>query len=427
MKENLRHKVRYFYWQKECPIKKVEHSQWNAIVKSMNLQKENTGAWTPTKNWFRNSWQVIERGNFLQLYHLDENLQQHRYGTYLDPNKNTEDADQVSGRQSYSEINTLFKQSNKIKITEAFGTLPKSWNIERQCCKSCTNIVWHNEEYAENVFGYGCYKADISSAFPYNALGKLPDANTRLVVDEIVEPTNEYEFAFYDNGDVAIYDELDTKDEHYHNHILCRSKWSQKPTKTVLMKRSSYVLDEPLKIMYAKKENTKLEQRGYWKSCLVSLIGFMYSTNSDTKNADAFMPHIAAVILARYVKQIVGIYDTITNEENGIVLQVLTDSILWHGIPSMTATDKKTLGAFVYEAKAGKAVSFGGGQYAIESKDAFIVKGQSIKNFKAIVEERNIATVNSFYKFMTSPEGRKLSKLKIDEYDTITHLFTIDN
>lgn len=424
------HKLKYINWSRDATIVKVNHQQWNDLIDTLKPEQQvNIGAQRKTvrKYWFNGSWSVVNGKSSLIQCLVAKDDQYYIYSTFRDPNKNT--GMSVTGYKAYQEVNETFKTfSNQISLIKAFGVLPKEWNFERQCCKSCTNVVWHNKQQSYVKHALGGYKADLSSCFPRHLLGKLPDAHTRIVVDKVVEPDEEYEFAFYDNGDVCIYGEVDTRQARYHDHLLLKEKnsynevrWTQEPTKTVLMKRSAYQLNSAIISIYSKKENKALKNREYYKGVLNSFIGFTYSTNSTTLNSSTFMPHIAATALARYIKQIVDIFDTLVSEGNK-PLQLLTDSVMWIGGPSATATDTKMLGAFVYEAKNYKCVSIAGGQYAMESQDGtdFFCKHQGL-DIKQELADKNINTINKFIKFME--KCNTFEKAVADYYNEKTFKF----
>lgn len=425
------HDLKYINWKRDAKKVKLDHAQWNDLIDSLNEEqhldvKAGAGCKTVRSCWFNGSWSVINNKSLIQCL-VVRNFDYYLYSTNRDPNKTKET--HVSGYEAYTEFNNTFKSLNdNVALTAAFGKLPKEWNAERQCCKSCTNVVWHDRQQNYVSYAFGGYKADLSSCFPRQLLGKLPNAATRIVVDEVVSPNEEYEFAFYDNGDVSIYDELDTRAAYYHEHLLLKDRntygdfrWSAKPTKTVLMKRSEYTLDATVISIYSKKENKAQKNREYYKGVLNSFIGFTYSTNSTTTNSTTFMPHLAATALARYIKQITNIFDTLCAEGNK-PLQLLTDSVMWLGGQSATATDEKMLGAFVYEAKNYKCVSIAGGQYAMESQDStqFYCKHQGL-DIKQDLIDRNINTIDKFLDYMANK--RIVKKPVADYYNEGTYKF----
>lgn len=431
MDNKQRHNGKYIRWYKEAKKIRLDHQQWNSMIDSMDKSKEKvdtTDIKTIRLRWNIGDWAVndINIKNNLQCFAIvDGELIQ--YYSMVDAEKNKDSA--VSGSTAYREFDKIFQEKNHISMIRAFGVLPKEECIEKQCCKSNLNVLWHDSS-KQMIYKRGGYKADISSAFPFNQLGMMPDAHTRKYVSAVVEPDEEFPFAFYDNGDVAIYKELDTRSAAYHNHLLLSSantrgeyRWTKQPEFTVLMKKSEYQFNSTVIDIYSKKESAAGEQKEYYKGVLNSFIGFLHSTKVEVKNKSSYMPHIAAVILARYIKQIVGIFDTLVSEGNQ-PLQVLTDSILWFGIPSAAATDTKFIGSFVYEAKNYKCISLKGGQYAMEAIDGsrFFCKHQGLA-IERDLALHNVNTVEKFYDYMTSDYKKTLNC--VESYDKRTHKFTM--
>ena len=69
-----------------------------------------------------------------------------------------------------------------------------------------TQISWHNKTYANKIIS-GITKADISSAFPYEATKRLPTLVGAQVVSERPYPTTEFPFVFGGNGRLIFLEE----------------------------------------------------------------------------------------------------------------------------------------------------------------------------------------------------------------------------
>lgn len=282
------------------------------------------------------------------------------------------------GSNSYEVINNMFQEIYQVKSTiyDLFSgsEYAKEFNEIKKC-------VPKQISYITSVTGReisGVYKADVSSAFPYQLTKTVPTLHGCKVLFGTYSPSEEYPFAFYTKSHhLAIYNELDTSDDvatFYMNNMLANYDTVEYcDEKTILCKASKYNFKEIVDILYKQKKskNKKLSERA--KLTLNGFIGFCQF------NKHPRLSMISAVVIARSNHYILDKVKMLEAEKNQI-LYIATDSIVWRGNPSKVATDRKSLGAFVYELKDGSFFGRAVGSYQLKKNDKVLTKCSYISN-----------------------------------------------
>lgn len=296
----------------------------------------------------------------------------------------------------YGDKRTLFTAFSSPKYKEDFN------NIKKCVPKPISMLI----KQAEGKQLDHCFKADVSSAYPYEGTKKLPTLHDRKLTEGRVNPTKEYPFAFYiKSHHIAIYNELDTRkwksmktwyplyDEQF-NDIKASEDI------TILCKESPYSLKEVFEKVYSKK----LEGDSMAKFGMNAAIGYFH------KNSNPRLAHIAATILARCCDRMLTTAKTLEAEnDKNIVLFIATDAIVWRGLPSKVATDDKYLGSLTYEAHNCKFFAQGPKAYQmIDDKGELITKYAGMHNG---AEKQNIAfgkipTLKGAVKYIIEKDGR---------------------
>ena len=361
---------------------------------------KNLDEWNDVVQWFSENGQRVTHSKSVWLDWLSDNSYNYEYeqGTcrlyatfyktyeavrfYYSTTK--DERVSVSGRSARTTINDMFKERTGESLRCAFGVVD---NIDTFGGFQYAPIIWTDKGFLHKQLNK-VYKADVCSAYAFEASKKMPDAHTAITVDGRVQPTEEYPFAYYlGTNQVAIYGELDTHD--YINHPLNtafnsyetwhrnnksytnRLHYVDAPEKTILMKESKFTLAPEFQTLY----NGRREHEEY-KSIMVSAIGNLSSPKS-TINGNTPMRHITSLIYARHMVRMMKLYDRITSL-NGTVISIATDAIMWtckYDLPVYETV--KALGNFYLEYYNCRARIARQGIYALEKDGAiYLVKHQ---------------------------------------------------
>ena len=258
----------------------------------------------------------------------------------------------LKGGDAWKEVNS------KARVTEHYGAIYGSKNkseldIVHNVCESLRPILY-TSKYKKVIYE-NSFKADISSAYPSQSFD-LPNAHFMRRAPGQVEPTAEFPFAFYSNGNVKIIERdgtvIDSSlfDCDYYN----TNKKKVTKIETVLMARS----DNPSLYNYFSQLYVKRDESEIYKGILNYSIGYM---RSKAYNKSSYCGHISAVIYARHINRMLNhINDLVAHNDR--ILMVLTDSILFKGEYN-PYDESKTLGKMVLEC-AGRCIIRKQGQYA---------------------------------------------------------------
>ena len=366
---------------KQVPIQTVkDENEWNEIV---SWYKENgvdvTRSKTMLHHWLEDNsyhWDHNRRCYILYAtytinYITKEPAQCIRYQLQRTDTESGNLLGQHIGSSSIKYVNDKFKERTGESIRKAFGIVDPKEDFKGF---QYSPIIWTDKKCLgmnlKNI-----YKADVSSAYPYNLSKSLPDAHTAVIVPGRVEPTPEYPFAFYIySNQLAIYNEFDTAD--YKDHFLNNAfnnyeQWEDEYTNrlhyqetdrelTILMKASQYTLKPEMEELYAGKA---LDES--CKQTMVAFIGALSSLNPLCNNNNT-MRHISSIVYARHIIRMMRLYDRIVNQ-GGVVESIATDSIIWASKRDIKVySEEKYLGSFYLEYRNARARIARQGVYAIE-------------------------------------------------------------
>lgn len=356
---------------------------------------------TKLVHWFTpGSWQVDEKGSYLYLYTKGFDGVLRRYIAYKDIQKEKRakelEVEEFVGRQAFEKVSEDFKSRSGVSLRVAFGYVPKK-DFEGMCP---TASMVQNESYRCRTVRHA-FKADISSAYPYELTKVLPDAHEMLTLAGRVRPTEEFPFAFYlKSYNIAVFGEFDSHDWEptdfaYFQKRIIHDLPDDKEV-TVLMRASKYSLKETFTELYngrAEHEDNKMVMNAF--------IGFLHSKKVFPCKG-LYMGHIAAVTIARLCDRIYKAANTLIAEGN-TPLMTMTDSIAWFGKPSSIAENAKYLGSFSYEEYECGIRYYRTGQYGIFSRNRGIsaIKSQGYK--KEDLDLSGIKTLEDLDKIFLNP------------------------
>lgn len=189
---------------------------------------------------------------------------------------------------------------------------------------------------------------DASSQYASGCLGLLPDAHNGLIYNGRVLPNEQYPFAFYKSGHIAIYNELDTHEWLAHKlfRYLFRLKQSEpwpfqplddKDEITVLMPASNYTMDSTWRYFYNIKQSFPKDSPEYdhAKQVILEVMGQWHRKDKDQKRIMTYddggsfqLAHIVAVAIARGNQKILDKVDQIGLD---FVVHICVDGIIYIG------------------------------------------------------------------------------------------------
>lgn len=324
-------------------------------------------------------------GNYIQLYCRDKDYRLRCYSTnYVDPAKyrNTDERKRFyAGEEAVKIFESKFIERTGKSIKDAFGYC----DIDIQNCVP-RSLIWINENYLYKTFKNACL-ADISSNFPSNACGKLPDARRAISINGTIKPSAEYPFAFYvKSHHCAEYRRFNTQkwlktDFAFtlsHDRKLEDKYDDVKPDDdiTILMPAAEDEMTPEMRYFYDKKANGDPDA----KLVMNAFIGKLHPAVPTIKNA-ILMYHIAAIIIGRSTQQIINIYNDVT-ANGGMPLMIQTDSIIYLHKDYIAGKDKKALGVLFQEVtrKNFRMVAIGQYAFADENGEILMVKHQGIND-----------------------------------------------
>lgn len=325
----------------------INRQQYNIILKT--LREDKNLREIGEKNfrrlaYFDNTFQVIEKrkdASELRIYKEGELI---RY-KYINSTQQTIDRVNENGKspaEYFKMIDDAFKaQFGKTIFTAFSGRKYKDiYTAIKKCVPSPPNFALPSKKPYN-----GCFKSDVSSAYPWELSQDLPTLHGCKTIKGRVKPTEEFPFAFYlESHHIAIYNELDSR-------MFCTKFYEQYYVKkyndfvpddkeiTILCKKSPYSFKDIMADFYAKRKTIP-----YAKDAMNITIGcFHYNLNP-------MEAHLAAVVLARCVNDMNKRAIQLEREKNKVIL-INTDCIIWKGKQSAISTPKaqKELGKFTVE------------------------------------------------------------------------------
>ena len=357
------------------------------------------------------SWQVDKYFNSYRIYCRDEDGQLKIYHTPIDEtkyNRAEETGNKSIGRNAFYTISDRFRKENGLSLRRAFGYVDK--NRFEGMCPTASSA--QNDEYRMRQIR-GCFKADISSAYPYELTKTLPDSHRYKEVQGRALPTEEYPFAFYMTSyHIAVYGEFDSHDWNKHKFGVMQKRIHDVPDEeevTILMKASSYSLKNIFQDLYDHRA-----EHAENKIVMNAFIGFLHSKGFFPCKG-LYMGHIAAVTIARLCERIYSVCDRLIEEGNTPLL-IMTDSVAWKGHRSDIAEENKYLGSFTYEEEDCTLVYYKTGQYGIRSKEGEITTVRTQGHHKDEIDFSQIKCLGDLDKIFMKLRKEEILDLKSAEF-----------
>jgi len=369
------HNKKYIYWKNCAEKHKLKHEDFeNKILECIKLGYKKVFPTTIRKDWVPNSYSLLckevkstgKPKSTISMCIYDGVNYYYYYTDARDDNKNIDEKDNTM---------SIFKD----KFEERTGTtLLNNFGAVSQDYKKLVPLPLYyiSNEFAKEKWINNVSKEDYSSQFPSCAMGILPTSIGSVELDGYYGPTEEYPFAFYpDSGHIAIYNEFDThnykrmieaysaKSESYEKD---ETKWianyNNKDTKTILMKKANYSLEE-FEYFYNLKNNYAKGTKEYNDAKLLmnKTIGKFHQNNPMFYFGLPFA-HVSSVIKWRAN---IKMFHTLIQIGEYNIIQVIVDGIIHKGKP--IGTYEKKLGNLIIEYNNAKFIQRGINAYIIKS------------------------------------------------------------
>lgn len=380
---------------------KIDHVDWNQLVDEL-LDHGFVEAPQPLKTTKRNfslgSFKFDDDKRDKDLYAVDFDGELLHYYTANDNDKNSDE--HVGGMEAYRDIAMKFSNLNSISFAKAFGTwireekdtaAPNEYHYALEQCNSALTAIIDCDDLCKNIILSNVYKADVSSAYPYQLTKALPTTEGMIgPIEGAIEPPNGYVAYWIKSGHV-IAEDVDTRYLSQHPAYEHRHKFKEVPLEqeiTYLLPYSRYTLKPIMEELYSgRRANPKN------KGVMNSFIGIL---RSRKEWQHAYMGHISALVYARHITYMCQLYDCLI-ADGCYPIMYATDSIMWLGGPCGIAERNKYLGSFTLEYENCRAIYTSCGNYALEdpqTKALALIKHQGIS--EEMWKSRNIRTLEDF-------------------------------
>lgn len=359
--QSFLHRVNYINWKLEASTQTVSIDFGKEKYQWLKAHGQEAQSMTRREDWLEeNTYKFVRKGYWrsLTFFSTADGGYNHWVWHSGDDSKNT-GVFTNEGANAAKAVNEHFQERTGVTLRGAFGYTED--DILRQCVPK--QFYYLNSKLT-NVVLENVSKADMSSHYPANFTGSLPDIRTAIKVEGEVNPTAEYPFAFYiGSGHCAEFNRFDTRE--WKNHeiaytLVNDSKEKQIKGKTfkyytprykdncteytLLCKASKHSLTEEMNFFYDKKN---LEKDPTAKMVMNAFIGYCHP-KTDRKSYRLY--HLAAICIGRANQLMIETAEKIGVEN---VLQLVVDGIIYldedaHRVATYSK-DEKQLGRLILE------------------------------------------------------------------------------
>lgn len=410
-------------WRKDATHIRVNHGEWNELVDTL-IEEGYTENTTTLKTTIRSfpygSFKFDDNKRDKDMYAVNWEGELLHFYTANDDEKNSDE--HVGGMEAYKEINKQFINLHKITFAKAFGTWrrgeldseakEKEYHYELEQCNFALPAIIDCDELCKHLLLENVYKADISSAYPYQLTKPLP--TTVGMIGPLKGQAGIFPgyVTYWTKSGHILAEDIDTRILAQHPLYENRHKFKDIPAEeevSYLLPLSKYSLKPIMENLY---KNRKIDPKN--KGVMNSFIGILRSRKEWQK---LYMGHISSLVYARHISYMCELYDYL-KADGRYPIMYATDSIMWIGGPSRATEKEKYLGSFTLEYEQCRAVFTSCGNYAIEdpeTKALALVKHQGIS--KGMWATRRIETLEDF---------RKATIIHMEEkYNKKTHKYEL--
>lgn len=382
MSRQFWHDLEFIYWAKESDfilLTNQEYAEKLAFYKEHGTLIEDK---TRRYSWIsvHLPYRTDQKGKWHQMYTYEPERKKKGLKAYVRYSTNELAATRVEnpGRIAYNTIIDKLREQtglNREIMKKCFGHGEEEL---KRCVPKQFYLI--NERFTGHMVA-GVSGIDFCAHFPTNIMGRLPDANTEITYEGIVEPTEEYPFAFYVNsGHSAELGRYDTrkwlKSVFAFRLFSHKEDWdwdlSVKPEeeKTILMKASDVNMDDVMRYFYDRRKTDPVA-----KLVMNAFIGYLHKKGEKySKNPYA---HLAAVCLCRANQSMLEMAEKIGIQN---IIQICVDGCIYRGFDEY-GVHEHGLGLVEQE--------FTGCVIWIESTNKYLVKDKNGEKIKLKIQGCN--------------------------------------
>ena len=356
---NMRH-LNYIHWKTEAKRIVLSNDDMKAKLKEVITNRKIAKSNTKVNDYINeDTYKLGIHGDYAELYMCENGKFVIYCNNMVDSNKN--DTIKKKIYRADKIFQKKFMELNGVGLEKAFGFTNKCFkrNIPKQFYYVDKSIL-DKKLIMSSI--------DASSQYASGCLGSLPDAHDGIVCNGRVLPNEQYPFAFYKSGHIAIYNELDTHDWLAHKLFEClfrinvkskKDPWPFQPLKdedeiTVLMPASQYNMESTWRYFYNIKQSYPKDSQEYLeaKQVILEVIGQWHRKDKEQKGIMPYedggsfqLAHIVAVAIARGNQKIL---DKIEEINLFNVVHVCVDGIIYIG-KEIFGQQEANLGVFCQE------------------------------------------------------------------------------
>ena len=415
------------YWRYDAEHIKVSHAEWNSLVDMLEADgyTESSGYKTTKRHFPPGTYRFDDDKKNKDLYAVNWDNELIHFYTQDDDSKN--DEEHISGGRAFKEINMRFMNLYHTSFTAAFGvwskgeldtnakSKEKEYHYELEQCNEALPAIIQCDDFFNNKLLENVYKADISSAYPYELTLPIPTMKGMLgPYKGAVEPEYGYVAYWIKSGHIIESIEGGADTRNLLNQPLYRDRHNFKPIDydneiTYLLPYSEYDLAPIISDLYNNRQSNPFN-----KGVMNSFIGMLRSRKYYQR---CYMGHISALVYARHIDYMCQL-DTILKINHCYPIMYATDSIMWLGGPCAIADSEKYLGSFTLEYENCRAAYKSCGNYVIEDKS---------KNALGLVKHQGIAEAAWIKSGINSIEAYLATNifLKSERFNHKTHKYEL--
>lgn len=347
-------KINYISWKNEAKRVLLNNDDMRKKLKEVMATRVKAKTNTKRADFTEGTYKTEIYGDYAELYMLEDGKYVIYCNNVRDNKKNAEEKPKRVDRI----FQAKFKELNGIGLESAYGFVDKTF---KRCIPK--QFIYINKRLCDKIIK--CSSIDASSQYPSGCLGLLPDVHGDLYIEGYAKPNEEYPFAFYASGHVAIYGELDTHEwlaNKMMPYLFRTNKsddWPFRPlTKdkehTILMKASHYSMESTWRYFYDIKQSYPKDSKEYEEAKLVmnQVIGDWHRKDKDKKRIMSYddggsfqLAHIVAVAIARGNQKILNKIEEI---RYNAIAHICVDGIVYLG-DGIYGQEKTELGKFSQE------------------------------------------------------------------------------
>lgn len=359
-------------WRNDATHIQVGHTEWNDLVDALinDGYQETKGSYKTTKRDFApGTYRFDDDKRDTDLYLVNWAGELVHFYSHRDDEKN--DPEHVEGYRAFEAINKKFLLQYGFSFPSAYGIWPrgaidktekdKKYHYTLEQCNAALRPIIKADEFQSHRKLEHIYKADISSAYPYQLTLPLPTTKgMRGPLKGAIEPPRGYVAYWIKSGHIIEGADGGTDTRRLLKDTLYKDIHQFKPIPedevTYLLPYCEFLLTDIINDLYDNRSTNPLN-----KGIMNSFIGKLCSRRLGQK---AYMGHISALVYARHITYMCGL-NNILLKSGCYPIMYATDSIMWEGGPCAITDKEKYLGAFYLEYADCAAAYKGCGSYVI--------------------------------------------------------------